>query len=128
MSVELLTKTEAAQPGGGAGDGGDDEVVGSEGVGREHPVEDREHEGGGFGVGDGGEEGGVEVEVPARGFVEQLVGVREEAGLGVGSDEEGRGGRVVGQALLEEARVGAADGRRRARRGAECGGGGREHA
>lgn len=58
-------------------------------------------------MGDGRKERGVEVEVPARGFVEQEAGVGEETGLGVGGDEEGRRGRVLSKAFLDEARVGA---------------------
>ena len=50
--MELLTKTEASQPGGGAGDGGEDEVVGLEDVSREHATYDREHEVRSIGVGD----------------------------------------------------------------------------
>jgi hypothetical protein len=70
------------------------------------------------------------VEIPLRGFVEQLAGVGEEAAFGIGGDKEGRRGRVESQALLEESCVGAAYGRPRTRRrtnGRNDGGGGREH-
>lgn len=87
-------------------------MVGLEGVSREHATYDREHEFRSIGVGDGGEERRVEVEVPARAFVEHPAGVGEEAALGVGGDEKGRRGRVQRQAILEETRVGAAYGRR----------------
>jgi hypothetical protein len=129
MCVELPTEAKAAQLGGGGGEGGEDEMVRAERVVREHAAEDRERERGGARLGDGGEEGGVEAQVPARRFVEQAAGVGEEAGLGVGGDEEYRGGSVEGETLLEETRVRAADRPRRARRGADGGcGGGREHA
>jgi hypothetical protein len=104
-------------------------VVRAESVVVEHAAKDRERERWGSRLGDGGEEGRVEAQVPARRFIEQVAGVGEEAGLKVGTDEEHRGGRVAGESLLEETRVGAPDRRRRAHRGADGGyDGGREHA
>ena len=79
MGVELPADAEAAQPGGGASEGGEDEVVRAEHVVRQHAAEEREHERGSGGVGDRGEERGVEVEVLARRIVEHAVGVGEEA-------------------------------------------------
>lgn len=131
MRVQLPAKAAATEPGEDAGNGADHEVVGVEGVGGEHAAEDRQRELRGRGVGDGSEERGVDVDVPARGFVEQVEGVGEEAGLGVGGDERRGVRRVVGQTFLEDARVHAAHGRRRPRRGTDggySGGGRREHA
>jgi len=56
VGVELPAEAEAAQPGGGAGEGGKDEVVRAERVVREHAAEEREREFRGGGAGDRGEE------------------------------------------------------------------------
>lgn len=105
VGVDLLAETKGAGTGAGLREGGEDESVGRNGVRGNHAAEVEKRIGRAIRVGEGGEEGGIEDGVPVGGFVEQPVGVRQEAGFGVGIEESGWVRGPAAHAGLDEVSV-----------------------
>lgn len=103
--MDLFAETKGADTGAGLREGGEDESVGRNGVRGNHAAEVKKRLGRAIGVGEGGEEGGVEDGVPVGGFVEQAVGLGQEAGFGVGIEEGGGVRGPAANAGLEDVSV-----------------------
>lgn len=94
----LPAQANGSEARGGLDEGGEDEPVERDAVDGEHLAEDGEGIRRAVGVGQSGEEGGVEEGIAMGSFFEDVARGGEEAAVGVGSEEGDWQGREMAEA------------------------------